>query len=154
MGLTQQASEWNEELLRIRPFDIEAMVRQVNYSLGNQRLEEGLAWSKKILEQEPLDPNHRLRLARLEEWNGNVNEAMQQRQWLAQNNPSVENDKELLRIAELNWDSITAASALRRISRTTQLGTEDILRLVKLYEQDGSPPVSYTHLTLPTIYSV
>ena len=139
MGLTQQAAEWNEELLRVRPFDIEAMTRQVNFSLGTQRLADGLEWSKKILEQEPLDPVHRLRVARLEEWNGNVNDAMLQRQWLSENDPSIENDKELLRVAELNWDSLTAANALHRISKSSQLGTEDILRLVKLYEQDGSP---------------
>jgi len=146
MGLTQQASEWNEELLRIRPFDIEAMVRQVNYSLGNQRLEEGLVWSKKILEQEPLDPVHRLRLARLEEWNGNVDAAMKQRQWLSENNPSVANDTELLRIAELNWDSLIAASALHRISKTRQLSTEEIYKLVELYEQDGSPQLAASAL--------
>ena len=115
------------------------MTRQVNFSLGTQRLADGLEWSKKILEQEPLDPVHRLRVARLEEWNGNVNDAMLQRQWLSENDPSIENDKELLRVAELNWDSLTAANALHRISKSSQLGTEDILRLVKLYEQDGSP---------------
>jgi|GEM_PF-6090000 len=30
IGKTQQAMEWNEELLRIRPFDIDAMARQID----------------------------------------------------------------------------------------------------------------------------
>lgn len=138
-GMTQQAMEWNEALLRIRPFDIEAMSRQIDYALASQRLEEALVWNKKILEQEPKNQQYNVRLAQLEEWNGNVDAAMKQRVWLAANFPSAANDRELLRLAELNWDSQTAAETLHRIARATPLTTEEIMKLVKLYEQDGTP---------------
>jgi len=133
MGLTQQALEWNEDLLSIRPFDIEAMT---------QRLEEALVWNKKVLELEPKDVELRLRLAQLEEWTGDVDAAMKQRQWLVANHPSAANDRELLRLAELNWDSATAAETLHRIARATPLTTEELMKLVKLYEQDGRPDLA------------
>ena len=142
MGLTQQALEWNEDLLRIRPFDIEAMTRQIDFEVASQRLEEALVWNKKALEQEPLNVELRLRLAQLEEWNGDADAAMKQRQWLAANHPSAANDRELLRLAELNWDSATAAETLHRIARATPLTTEEIMKLVKLYEQDGRPDLA------------
>ena len=139
MGMTQQALEWNEDLLRIRPFDVEAMVRQVDFEVASSRLEEALVWNKKVIEQEPDNVEYVLRLAQLEEWTGNVDAAMKQRLWLAKNHPSAANDRELLRLAELNWDSKTAAETLHRIARTTPLTSEELLKLVKLYEQDGRP---------------
>ena len=146
MGLTQQAMEWNEDLLEIRPFDLEAMSRQVDYALASHRLEEALFYSKKLLEEEPQNRENRLRMAQLEEWTGNVKKAMAQRQWLAKNHPTVDNERELLRLAELNWDSRTAAETLQRISRTQQLSTEELQKLVKLYEQDGSPQLAASAL--------
>ena len=146
MGLTQQASEWNEELLSIRPYDIDAMTRQVSFSMATQRLADALSWSKKLLEQEPYERAHHVRIAQLEEWTGNVDNAMKKRKWLAENYPSIDNDKELLRLAELNWDSTTAANTLRRIARTTPLSTEDLFKLVKLYEQDGTPHLAASAL--------
>ncbi len=142
MGLTQQAMEWNEELLALRPYDLDAMDRQVSFALASKRLDEALVYSKRILEQDPLNPAGRLRVAQLEEWTGNVDNAMKQRKWLASNNPSVANDRELLRLAELNWDSLTAATALHRIARIHPLSTEELQKLVKLYEQDGSPQLA------------
>ena len=142
MGMTQQAMEWNEELLQIRPFDIEAMVRQVDFEVASGRLEEALAWNKIVIEQEPHNVEFVLRLAQLEEWTGDVDAAMKQRQWLASNHPSAANDRELLRLAELNWDSKTAAETLHRIARATPLTTEELMKLVKLYEQDGTPDLA------------
>ena len=142
MGLTQQAMEWNENLLEIRPFDLDAMSRQVNFALASHRLEEALAFSKKILDQEPKSKENRLRMAQLEEWTGNADKALKQRQWLAKNYPTVDNERELLRLAELNWDSRTAAETLQRIARKQTLSTEELQKLVKLYEQDGSPQLA------------
>jgi len=142
VGYSQQAGEWNEQLLAIRPFDIAAMRLQVEFSLANQRLKEALDWSKKVLEQEPYEIAHRIRVAQLEEWNGNVDNAMQQRQWIAEHKPGLENDRELIRLAELNWDSKIAADALLRISSYKSLTTEEVQKLVKLYEQDGSPQLA------------
>ena len=142
MGITQQAMEWNEALLRIRPYDIEAMSRQIDFAMASQRLEEALAWNAKILKQEPLNAQHQLRQAQLLEWTGNVDGAMKQRKLLAENNPSTANDRELLRLAELNWDSATAAETLHRIARREPLSTEELMKLVSLYEQDGSPQLA------------
>ncbi len=142
MGLTQQAMEWNEALLAIRPYDTDALTRQVGFALASQQLPDALVYAKQLLDQDPLDPANRLRVAELEEWNGNVNAAMEQRQWLADNDSSMANDRELLRVAELNWDSITAAKALNRIAKRTTLSAEGLQKLVKLYEQDGSPQLA------------
>ena len=142
MGLTQQALEWNEELLRIRPFDIEAMVRQIDFEVASNRLEDALAWNRKVLEQEPSNEEYVLRLAQLEEWTGDPEAAMKARQWLAANHPSAANDRELLRLAELNWDAKTAAETLHKIARATPLTTEELLKLVRLYEQDGRPDLA------------
>ena len=49
MGFTQQASEWNEELLELRPFDIKAMEMQIDFELANNRLKSALAGAKDYL---------------------------------------------------------------------------------------------------------
>jgi len=147
IGKTQQAMEWNEELLRIRPFDIDAMARQIDFAMASSRNEEALEWNKKLLEQDPNSEKYQLRLAQLLEWTGNVDGAMKQRELMANRYPSPDNDLELLRLAELNWDSETAAKTLARIGRSKPLNTEEIIRLVKLYEQDGTPQIAAQTLT-------
>ncbi len=147
MGMTQQAMEWNETLLEIRPFDIDAMARQIDFALASNRQKEALEWNKKYLEQDPYSDKYQLRLAQLYEWTGNVDAAMKQRELLSIQYPSLENDRELLRLAELNWESEIAANTLHRIGRITPLSTEDLLKLVKLYEQDGTPHLAADALT-------
>ncbi len=142
MGMTQQAMEWNETLLEIRPYDIDAMARQIDFALASNRQKEALAWNKKYLEQDPHSTKYQLRLAQLFEWTGDVDSAMKQRQVLASQYPSLENDRELLRLAELNWDSATAAETLHRIGLTNPLSTEELMQLVRLYEQDGTPELA------------
>ncbi len=142
MGLATQAMEWNEELLRIRPFDIDAMERQINFTLANKQLGSALLWARKTVEADPMEKGHRLKLAQLEEWNGNVQAAQTQRMWLAKHHPNNVNDKELIRLAELNWDSATAAATLRRVASREPLNTQNIIKLVKLYEQDGRPDLA------------
>lgn len=142
MGLTSQAMAWNEDYLAIRPFDIDAMLRQVDFSLAQKQLDSALQWGQTLVDVDPLNKDHRLKLAQLEEWNGNVQAAQEQRMWLANNHPTIANDQELIRLAELNWDAATAANALRRIARREQLSTENLIKLVKLYEQDGRPDLA------------
>lgn len=147
MGMTQQAMEWNEALLELRPYDIDAMARQIDFALASNRQNEALAWNKKYLEQDPHSVKYQLRLAQLFEWTGDVDSAMQQRELLANRFPSLENDRELLRLAELNWDSETAAATLHRMGRNNPLSTEELMKLVKLYEQDGTPQLAADALT-------
>lgn len=139
MGLTAQSLEWNEQLLTIRPFDIEAIQRQVSFSMASNQLAGALEWTKKLIDLEPADRTHRLRLAQLEEWNGNIQNAQDQRQWLSDRSPTADNDRELIRLAQLNWDSATAADTLRRMAQREPLNSENVIKLVKLYEQDGRP---------------
>lgn len=147
MGLISQATEWNEKLLEIRPFDIEGLRRQIDFALSNKRLDEALQWARKLVESDPLDKDNRLKLAQIEEWNGNPLDAQKHRMWLAEHHPNKANDQELLRLAELNWDAATAAGTLRRISRQQPLNTENILKLVRLYQQDGRPDQAAQALT-------
>lgn len=142
MGLTAQAMDWNEDFLAIRPYDIDAMQRQVDFSLASKQLDSALLWGQTLVDVDPLNKGHRLKLAQLEEWNGNIQEAQEQRLWLATNHPTRANDHELIRLAELNWDAATAANALRRIAKREPLNTENIIKLVKLYEQDGRPDLA------------
>ena len=142
MGLTQQAKEWNTALLAIRPFDIDAMQRQIDLALANQQQDEARFWAEKLIDIDPLNKDHRLKLAQLEEWSGNIPAAQEHREWLATYHPTTANDQELVRLAELNWDAATAANALRRIAGREQLSTENIMKLVKLYEQDGRPDLA------------
>jgi len=104
LGMNTQAQEWNETLLLYRPSDLDALNRQINYSLGDGQLSDALFWARKLVDNDPQNNNYRVKLAQLEEWNGNPKEAMQQRQWLAEHRPSMQNDRELIRLAELNWD--------------------------------------------------
>ncbi len=139
MGLTTQALDWNEDLLALRPYELTAMKRQINFALRNRELDSALIWAQRIVEVDPSNEDSRVKLAQLEEWNGNIQNAQSQREWLAENFISAHNDRELIRLAQLNWDSATAAETLRRLSRREPLSTENILKLVKLYEQDGRP---------------
>lgn len=147
LGMTQQALEWNEALLQIRPFDIDAMARQIDFSLASDQQQDALTWTNKLLEQDPNSDIYQLRLAQLLEWTGDVDGAMKQRQVIANRYPSLDNDRELLRIAVLNWDSKTAAETLRRIGRSKPLSTEELMQLVDLYEQDGTPDLAATAIT-------
>jgi len=146
MGLTAQAQEWNETILETDTTNLDAMSRQVDYALSNKRINEALVWSKKILDADPYSYNARLRVAQLEEWTGNVDNAMRQRVKLAQDHPSLDTERELVRLAELNWDSLTAAKALQRISKRKTLSTEEIQKLVALYEADGQPKLAIAAL--------
>ena len=142
MGLTAQAMAWNENFLALRPFDIDAMQRQINFALASKQLNIALLWSQTLVDVDPLNKAHHLKLAQLEEWNGNIKAAQDQRLWLANNHPTTANDHELIRLAELNWDAVTAANALRRIAKREPLNTENIMKLVGLYEQDGRPDLA------------
>jgi len=146
MGLTAQALEWNEAILEADPTNLDAMSRQVDFALGSKRIDEALVWSKKILEADPYSYDARLRVAQLEEWSGNVDNAMRQRQKLAQDHPSLETERELVRIAELNWDSLIAAQTLEKIAKRTTLSTEELQKLIKLYEADGQPNLAVAAL--------
>ena len=147
LGMTQQALEWNEALLQIRPFDIDAMARQIDLSLASNRQEDALSWTKKLLEQDPNSDIYQRRLAQLLEWTGDVDGAMKQRQLIASRYPSLDNDRELLRLAILNWDSNTAAETLRRIGSSKPLSTEELMQLVDLYEQNGTPELAAAAIT-------
>jgi Tfp pilus assembly protein PilF len=139
MGLNAQAMEWNEQLLAIRPYDTDSMRRQIDFALATRQLATALQWARKMAEINPTDKETRVKLAQLEEWNGNVGNAQQQRIWLAGTYPSQANDLELIRLSELNWDSATAAQALQRLGSREPLSRENILKLVQLHEADGRP---------------
>ena len=142
LGITDQAQEWNERLLTYVPDDIDAMNRQVNYSIAAGDLNTALTWARKMVDNDPQNNQTRVKLSQLEEWNGNIDNAMQQRQWLAVHRPSMQNDRELIRLAELNWDSRVAADAMRRVASREPLNSEGVLKLVALYEQDGRPDLA------------
>ncbi len=142
LGKNSQAQEWNEQVLIQRPDDLEALNRQINYSLALGDLAGALTWSRKMVDNDPQNKAYRVKLAQLEEWNGNIENAMQQRQWLAEHRPSMQNDRELIRLAELNWNARVAADAMRRVANREPLNSEGILKLVALYEQDGRPDLA------------
>ncbi len=142
MGLTAQAMTWNERLLEIRPYDLEGMQRQIDFSLATSQLGSALQWARKGVELDPFDKEARVKLAQLEEWNGNVQDAQQQRVWLASNYPSTANDIELIRLSELNWDSATAAKTLQKMAKRQPISHENILKLVALHEADGRPDLA------------
>ncbi len=139
MGMTAQAMQWNEQLLEIRPYDTDSIYRQIDLALATRQLGSALQWARELVQLEPNDRKTRTRLAQLEEWNGNLSNAQQQRLWLARAFPSDTNDLELIRVSELNWDTATAAETLHRIGGRTPLSRENILKLVRLYEKDGRP---------------
>jgi hypothetical protein len=147
LGMTEQSQVWNEDLLSLVPDDLDAIGRQIDFTLANGDISGALLWSRKMIEQDPQNKDYRVRLAQLEEWNGNVANAMQQRQWLAQHRPSMQNDRELIRLAELNWDAGVAADAMRRVATREPLNSEGIMKLVGLYEQDGRPDLAADALT-------
>jgi len=101
MGFSGQAQEWNETLLALQPDNLDAINRQINYTLANKDLAAALGFARQLVNYDPQDKTHRTRLAQLEEWNGNVGNAMRQRQWLAEHRPSMQNDREQNRLAEL-----------------------------------------------------
>jgi hypothetical protein len=142
MGLTAQAMTWNERLLQIRPYDLDSMQRQIDLALATSQLGSALQWARKSVALEPQDKEARVKLAQLEEWNGNVQDAQQQRVWLANNYPSTANDIELIRLSELNWDSATAARTLQRLAKRQPISSENILKLVALHEADGRPDLA------------
>lgn len=142
LGKGSQAQEWNEVILSYRPTDLDALSRQITYALANGDITNALIWARRIIDIDPLNKVYRVKLAQLEEWNGNVDEAMQQRLWLAEHRPSMKNDRELIRLAELNWNSRVAADAMRRVAVREPLNNEGILKMVALYEQDGRPDLA------------
>ncbi|MEM7255918.1 MAG: tetratricopeptide repeat protein [Pseudomonadota bacterium] len=139
MGLYSQAMQWNEQLLDVRPYDTDAIHRQVDLALATSQIGNALQWARTLVQIEPGDRDSRIKLAQLEEWNGNIDNAQQQRTWLASAYPSDANDFELVRISELNWDAATAALTLQRIGSRKPLSRENILKLVRLHEDDGRP---------------
>jgi Flp pilus assembly protein TadD len=142
LGNTAQARAWNEMVLVQQPSDIDALSRQIDYTLATSELSEAVVWARKIIDVDPYNKEYRVKLAQLEEWNGNVKAAMQQRQWLAEHRPSMQNDRELIRLAGLNWDAGVAAEAMRRVANRKPLNSEGIMKLVALYEQDGRPDLA------------
>ncbi len=142
MGLTAQAMAWNERLLQIRPYDLDGMQRQIDLALATRQLGTALQWARKSVQIDPQDKEARVKLAQLEEWNGNIQNAQQQRVWLASVYPSTANDIELIRLSELNWDSATAAKTLQSMAKRQPISHEQILKLVALHEADGRPELA------------
>ena len=142
MGLTAQAMTWNERLLEIRPYDLDGMQRQIDLALATRQLGSALQWARKSVQIDPQDKEARVKLAQLEEWNGNTQDAQQQRVWLASVYPSAANDIELIRLSELNWDSATAAKTLQRMAQRQPISHEQMLKLVALHEADGRPDLA------------
>ena len=50
IGMNIQAREWNEKVLELTPHDLDALNRQVNYSLAVGDLPGALTWSRKMVD--------------------------------------------------------------------------------------------------------
>ncbi len=133
-----RAERWNRQLLAQTPRDVEALALQVDLAIAQKQVEAARDWAARWVEVQPDDPAARTKLAQLEEWSGHPDRALTQWQWLAQHQPSLEAERQLVRVAELNWQPEIAAAALRRSARHQPLNTEETLRLVKLYEMYGN----------------
>ena len=135
----QQAYNWNALLLDAMPNDIESMSLQVQLALGLQMLDEAKIMAFKAVHANPDNAEARLSLAQLYEWTGEPVNAMQQWQWLSDNNADAESYRQLIRLANINRDSQVASAATQALVMLEPPGNELVLSLISAFELEGLP---------------
>ncbi|ASJ70566.1 tetratricopeptide repeat protein [Granulosicoccus antarcticus] len=145
LGEYSQALYWNTQVLSFSPKDMEAMRLQRELAQAASKLPLALSWAEKVVQQQTASLDDREKLARISEWSGKPDEALEHWQWLAQpaSKKTLDNRiralREVVRLAELTLRPAQAAKALREITLYEEPGNDDIVRLVSLYELDGRP---------------
>ena len=139
IGLRADAMDWNLELLEVRPFDVEAMKRQIQFAQANKQLDDARYWAQRALTQEPNNRQFRVQLAQLEEWTGNQSEALTHWKWLAGRYPNEEFLRQQIRLSQLTWQLGLAADGYQQLAALRPLSDADLLKMIDLFEQDGRP---------------
>ena len=134
----QDAARWNRRYLRQHPDDLAALRRQRDIELALSRLGAAARLARRVAGHPGATPDDRLRLARILEWRGDPEGALDAWQRLADGRSAVE--REVRRLARMLLDLDAEIASLQREQRHRgHLSRRKLLRLATLYEQHGEP---------------
>jgi len=136
---TALASEWNSLLVQHHPGAIQGWVNQYDLSLATTDLPAALAAAKTLVDLEPDNPDHHVRLARVAEWTGDPNLATSEWLWLSERYPSMDYLTELTRLSTLTQQPTLTAEALRQRSMQQRPTSDQLAQLIAAYELEGRP---------------
>ena len=93
------ARRLGRQLLKLVPDDVALVSQQLELELAAKDLPAGLALASRLVALEPARPEHHARLARVAEWAGKPDIALEQWRWLARGAPLSEAMDQALRLA-------------------------------------------------------
>jgi len=135
----EQAREWNDVLIEQHPGAIEGWVNRYDLSLGATDLPSALLAARTLVDLQPAEPEHRVRLAKVAEWSGDPELATQEWLWLSERYPTMESLTELTRLSTLTLRSNITAEALRKRAMLKKPSHDEIKQLITAYELEGRP---------------
>ncbi len=139
LGKTSYAIQWNERLLKIDYTDIESVDMQIALALADRDLAKAANWSKHAVVLSPNNKGARLKLAQVSEWNGDPVAAQKEWAWLSERYSDHDYLSQLIRLATLNRDTATAATAMRKSLLLSPNDNQKMARMIELYELEGLP---------------
>lgn len=142
-GNTQQAFAWNNRRLQNQPDNVSIVELQGELAMQLGDLPTALRLAQQASRLSPDEPSARVRLARISEWNAQLEAAISQWQWLS--DPRNQSDqrkrsaalKEVVRLASATLQFDLATQAMRELTVFESPTDTQILQLVSLYEQQG-----------------
>ena len=134
----EAAERWNRRYLEKHPDDLAALRRQRDIALALGRLRDAAKLARRIAARTGATRNDRLQLARILEWSGDPDAALDVWQQLADGQPATE--REVRRLARMLLDLDAEIDSLRRQQkRTGHLTHDNLRRLARLLERRGEP---------------
>ena len=134
----ETAEVWNRRYLARNPDDLAALRRQRDIELALGRLKPAARRARRIAARTDANRNDRLQLARILEWSGDPDAALDAWQRLADGEPSTE--REVRRLARMLLDLDAEIDSLQRQRRRMgRLAQEELRRLARLLERRGEP---------------
>jgi len=133
------AREWNGLLIKNHPDAIVGWINQYDLSLAAADLPGAVSAAKTLVDLQPAEPEHHVRLAKAAEWSGDPDLATQQWLWLSERYPTMEALTELTRLSTLTLRSNLTAEAMRKRAMLQKPSQEELKQLVTAYELEGLP---------------
>ena len=139
VGKPDLAAEWNEQLLAAAPEDTRLLEKQADIALAAGDPQTSVQFLRELYRQDPTNPDTVIKLAKAEEWSGNLPEAMTHWRRLLSKDNSEEASEQLLRLALAVNDYPLGIQALQALSSCRPLTPGEAVQNLLLLEHLGMP---------------
>ena len=140
-------SQLSHGSFKLRPFDDQIYALAYTVFLENQNLHDAFSVAQAAVQQVPQQLEWRKRLARVAEWMGRQDLALQQWRYVAEKNPTRSSFQEILRLAPGALDDSQVIFSLLGLGKIRSLSEGEWRRLIDAFEREGLPNEAIAYLT-------